>query len=174
MPKLSKANLEQKLYNTDKVSTINNKRLVMGQSKLSFDSEDFNSSKVSQKGRLSIQHNLMDIFKSGKQVQLGVSITDIANKSKILGQNLQKEETSKMNLSQFKELKSTFKPRARNLTQMIKNSESKILNEGTNFNNSRRAQLFVDSDVESKMMASSFSHFLQRSGKIKRNERAYT
>lgn len=81
----------------------------------------------------------MDIFKSGKQVQLGVSITDIANKSKMLGQNSQKEETSKMNLSQFKELKSAFKPRARNLTQMIKNSESKILNEGTNFNNSRRA-----------------------------------
>lgn len=30
MPKISKANLEQKLYNTDKVSTINNKRLIMG------------------------------------------------------------------------------------------------------------------------------------------------
>lgn len=69
---------------------------------------------------------------------MGVSITDLANKSKILSVNPQKEETSRMNLSKFKELKSAFKPRARNLTQMLKNSDSKILNEGTNFNNSRR------------------------------------
>ena len=44
----------------------------------------------------------MDLFKSGKQVQIGVSITDTANNSKIFGENPDKGETTKMNLSQFK------------------------------------------------------------------------
>ncbi len=69
---------------------------------MSFYGEEFNNSKINQKGRLSAQHNLMDLFKSGKQVQIGVSITDTANNSKIFGENPDKGETTKMNLSQFK------------------------------------------------------------------------
>lgn len=69
---------------------------------MSFESDDFNYSKLSQKGRLTTQNNLFDLFKSGKQIQMGVSITDIANKSRINGENNSKDEKIKMNLSQFK------------------------------------------------------------------------
>lgn len=92
---------------------------------------------MSQKGRLSMQQNLADLFRSGKQVEMGVSITDIANRSKILGENNRREE-AKMNLSQFKELKSAFKPRTRNLTEMVKHTQSNILNEGTSINDLKR------------------------------------
>lgn len=99
---------------------------------------------MSHKGRLPFQLNMGDLFKDGKQMEMGVSITDLANQSKILGENNCKPQ-DKMNLSQFKELKSAFKPRTRNLTQMIKNTDSKLVHERVSSGNSRRTQLMAES-----------------------------
>lgn len=57
---------------------------------------------------------------------MGVSITDMANQSKIHRDNSQVKDQNKLNLSQFKEFNSSFKPRARNLTEMAKKTENKV------------------------------------------------
>ena len=49
---------------------------------------------------------------------MGVSLTDLGNRSKMFGDHLNIE--TKLKLSDFKEMKSSFKPRTRNFSDMVK------------------------------------------------------
>ena len=60
----------------------------------------------------------MELFRSGKDVEMGVSLTDLGNRSKMFGDHLNIE--TKLKLSDFKEMKSSFKPRTRNFSDMVK------------------------------------------------------
>jgi len=70
-----------------------------------------------------MEHTLADMFKNGKDVELGVSITDTANHSKIYAENNQKA-SNRLKLSQFKEMRSSFKPRNRQISDLLKDRSS--------------------------------------------------
>ena len=70
----------------------------------------------------------MDLFKTSKDVEKGVSIIDMGTHSKILGDSNSKQD-DRLKLSQFKQIKSSFKPRITKFTASIKNSSFGDINE---------------------------------------------
>jgi hypothetical protein len=147
---------------------------VSNDSKL-YDQEEGSSLRVSPKGRSSLQHNLIDLFRSGKDIEMGVSLTDMGSKSKIFAEHNTKPD-NKLKLSQFKEMKSSFRPRARNYSDLLKISETKVANDvGSPFEAKLRSRdLFADSDASSKVVSSSFSYSLEKSGTITKNEKVFS
>jgi hypothetical protein len=77
--------------------TIQNKRVVIGESKL--DDEERQGSKMSKFGTGVSPNNMLELFRDNREMEIGVSITDLGNNSKIYGENKSKNYGSGMKLS---------------------------------------------------------------------------
>jgi hypothetical protein len=118
----------------------------------------------------------MDLFKSSKDVEKGVSIKDLDSPLKILGDNNSNLDNNGLKLSQFKQIKSSFKPRISKFAATLKHSSFGLPNEASNSTemNKEQAKLRLGSLASSRLMTSSFSPFMERSGRINKNEKTYT
>jgi hypothetical protein len=137
--------------------------------------EEENDIRLSRMGQTApLNPTLCGMFKDERDIEMGVSFIDVEKQSTLVGKARSKT-IEHMNHEQFSKNKSSFKPSRGHPTQ----SQLKRLSLSNQLPSSllqEHKNLGTHSDAESKSISAGSwcSHFLERTGKISRNERVYS